>query len=66
MSEVTSAKSRYVSGARKIAQVIDRTPRAIYHLYETGRLPGASKVGGVIVLDTVTFHERTFGAECAA
>ena len=34
-----TATPKIVSGARKIADKIGRTPRAVYHLIETGSLP---------------------------
>lgn len=38
-------------GAAAIGKRINRTARQVYHLYEQGALPGARKVGGVLVHD---------------
>lgn len=63
---MVEAKRKYLSGAAKIAQYIDRTPRSVYHLFENGKLPGAKKVGGILILDTEAFHAAVFGEAVAA
>ena len=33
-------------GAKAIAQTLNLTDRAVYHMLEAGTLPGAKKIGG--------------------
>jgi|tagenome__1003787_1003787.scaffolds.fasta_scaffold12514160_1 hypothetical protein len=54
----------YVAGAKNIAAVIGRSPKATFHLLETDQLP-ARKIGGIWTLDLRAFAEQ-FRSEAVA
>jgi hypothetical protein len=41
-----SGSREVVWGAGSIAKAINRTERAVFHMLESGRLPGAKKISG--------------------
>jgi hypothetical protein len=40
LADIETAKPQVIWGAKRIAKEIDRTPRATFHLLDTGQLPG--------------------------
>lgn len=49
-------ESNFVHGVRRIAQVLNKSERSVYHLLETGRLPGSFKLNGGWSLDLEMFR----------
>jgi hypothetical protein len=54
-----------VWGAREIARLIGKTPRATFHLLEKGQLLGARKVGGQWVVSAKVLREHFEGRAAA-
>jgi len=61
MSDQTS-KTRYVWGAKKIAEAAGVTPRQAFYMLEAGLLPG-KKVGDRWVSDLARLHDALSGNE---
>jgi hypothetical protein len=58
----SQALDKPVWGAEGIGEVIDRTPRQVFHLYHSGALKSIRKVGGRLVAPSARALLRELGA----
>jgi hypothetical protein len=57
-----AALDKPIWGAEGIGEVIDRTPRQVFHLYHSGALKSIRKVGGRLVAPSARALLRELGA----
>lgn len=51
-------QSTIIHGAREIARFLNKSERAVFHLLEKQRVPGAFKLGNSWALDVALFRKR--------